>query len=190
MVSQAGRQSIIREASLNDLSILQSIMKETFADTFGANYPPEELESFLQADYSAEAVTNDLNNVDKRTYLMFTCENGIELMGYAMLSFNHPHTDVNVEATGKVNHQRMAEIQRFYFLKNAHGTGLASLLMQRILSEIKSHPNNFEVCWLGVWQENHRAISFYQKFGFEKIGVKEFLVGSVVDRDWILELQI
>ena len=47
-----------------------------------------------------------------------------------------------------------------------------------------------EVCWLGVWEENHRAISFYQKFGFEKIGVKEFLVGSVVDRDWILELRL
>ena len=134
MMSQAGADqgSIIREASLNDLSILQSIMKETFSDTFGANYPPEELASFLQEDYSTEAVTNDLNNVDKRTFLMFTCrrENEIELVGYAMLSFNHPHTDVNVEATGNevVNHQRMAEIQRFYFLKNAHGTGLASLL--------------------------------------------------------------
>ena len=32
--------------------------------------------------------------------------------------------------------------------------------------------------WLGVWEKNLRAIRLYEKWGFKKVGTKEFILGS------------
>ena len=32
--------------------------------------------------------------------------------------------------------------------------------------------------WLGVWERNARAIAFYSKMGFTKVGNHSFYVGS------------
>ena len=100
-------------------------------------------------------------------------------MGYAMIHYKSAHpltTDDN-----------MAEIQRFYFDDKAHGRGFAHILMERVLEEIG---NKFPLIWLGVWEENPRAIRFYSKYGFEQLGLKEFHVGSVIDRDWIMTRKV
>ena len=46
--------------------------------------------------------------------------------------------------------------------------------------------------WLGVWEKNKKAISFYQKHGFYKIGTHEFVIGDDVQIDYIMrrDLQI
>jgi ribosomal protein S18 acetylase RimI-like enzyme len=44
-----------------------------------------------------------------------------------------------------------------------------------------------EVVWLGVWEKNQRAIDFYLKFGFEKFGECDFLLGDDVQRDWLMK---
>jgi len=42
--------------------------------------------------------------------------------------------------------------------------------------------------WLGVWEKNPRAISFYQKWGFKEVGTHIFHVGDDPQRDFIMEL--
>ena len=44
--------------------------------------------------------------------------------------------------------------------------------------------------WLGVWQENQRAIKFYKDFGFEIIGVKQFIIGNEVNDDYVMGLKL
>jgi ribosomal protein S18 acetylase RimI-like enzyme len=39
-----------------------------------------------------------------------------------------------------------------------------------------------------VNEENARAIRFYEKHGFAKVGRKHFTVGGRVEDDWVLEL--
>ncbi len=41
--------------------------------------------------------------------------------------------------------------------------------------------------WLGVNEENSRAIRFYEKHGFTKVGRKHFRLGDRVEDDWVLE---
>ena len=43
-----------------------------------------------------------------------------------------------------------------------------------------------EQIWLGVWEHNPRAISFYAKFGFVEVGEHIFMVGSDAQRDLIV----
>ena len=41
--------------------------------------------------------------------------------------------------------------------------------------------------WLGVNEENARAIRFYEKHGFGKVGRKSFRLGDRLEEDWVLE---
>ena len=41
--------------------------------------------------------------------------------------------------------------------------------------------------WLGVNSQNARAIRFYEKSGFRKVGTKSFSLGSTVEHDFVLE---
>jgi ribosomal protein S18 acetylase RimI-like enzyme len=42
------------------------------------------------------------------------------------------------------------------------------------------------VVWLGVWEKNDRAIRFYEKWGFEKFGETDFLLGDDLQQDWLM----
>ncbi|CAM6209294.1 N-acetyltransferase domain-containing protein [Enterobacter intestinihominis] len=44
-----------------------------------------------------------------------------------------------------------------------------------------------DVVWLGVWEHNPRAISFYHKLGFTEVGEHIFQVGSDPQRDIIMK---
>ena len=44
--------------------------------------------------------------------------------------------------------------------------------------------------WLGVWEENLRAISFYKKWGFREVGNHIFTVGNDPQNDFIMELEL
>jgi ribosomal protein S18 acetylase RimI-like enzyme len=41
--------------------------------------------------------------------------------------------------------------------------------------------------WLGVNSQNARAIRFYEKSGFRKVGTKSFRLGSTIEHDFVLE---
>lgn len=45
---------------------------------------------------------------------------------------------------------------------------------------------NTDEIYVSVFSENPRAIRFYQKYGFEKIGEYGFPVGDQVDLEWIM----
>jgi diamine N-acetyltransferase len=41
--------------------------------------------------------------------------------------------------------------------------------------------------WLGVNSQNARAIRFYEKSGFRRVGTKSFKLGSTVEHDFVME---
>jgi len=43
-----------------------------------------------------------------------------------------------------------------------------------------------DVAWLGVWEQNPRAISFYAKNGFAVVGEHVFVLGKDPQRDLVL----
>jgi ribosomal protein S18 acetylase RimI-like enzyme len=67
-------------------------------------------------------------------------------------------------------------VWRFYVEHAWHGRGVAQQLMRAALDEDAS--SGATGVWLGVWENNARAISFHGKFGFVDVGSHEFLVGS------------
>jgi len=68
------------------------------------------------------------------------------------------------------------ELQRIYVVSERHGTGIGSILMKECIKIAKE--NQMEVLWLGVWELNTKAIAFYEKFGFHRVGAHVFLLGE------------
>ena len=44
--------------------------------------------------------------------------------------------------------------------------------------------------WLGVWEENKRAINFYEKNGFVVFGKHDFKLGDDVQTDLMMKLNL
>ena len=42
------------------------------------------------------------------------------------------------------------------------------------------------VVWLGVWEFNPRAIRFYTRHGFKKVGDHKFVLGNDAQNDWLM----
>jgi ribosomal protein S18 acetylase RimI-like enzyme len=80
------------------------------------------------------------------------------------------------------------EIDRFYIASRLHGSGAAQALMQELISIARAE--GARSLQLGVWEKNPRAIAFYSKLGFRKIGEQVFTLGSDAQNDWTMELLI
>ena len=111
----------------------------------------------------------------ENTFLL--AHNGGEVAGYIKL--REAKQPVNL------NNVRALEIARIYAMANMIGKGVGNLLMQKSISIAKEKGK--EVIWLGVWEKNIRAIDFYKKWGFEKFGVSDFLLGNDVQCDWLMK---
>src|SRR3989338_5831127 len=81
------------------------------------------------------------------------------------------------------------ELCRIYVLQDFQGAGVAHKLMEECLRVGKEEFGG--VCksiWLGVWENNVRALKFYSKYKFEKVGDHLFVMGDDPQRDEVLEL--
>lgn len=156
-----------------DAAALAELGARTFADTFGADNTPEDLQAHLLAAYGVPQQTAELEDPDIRTVLV--CR-GDTLIGYAQVRRSAaPHCVVQSDPV---------ELHRFYLDRTAHGSGLATRLLHEV--HAAAHALGGQTLWLGVWERNPRAIRFYAKSGFHQVGSHVFMVGSDAQTDWVL----
>ncbi len=74
------------------------------------------------------------------------------------------------------------ELKRIYLLSKFHGGSVASRLMDAVTDEAQ----DFQRLLLGVKDDNHRAIAFYKKQGFDQIAARRFNVGGTLYDDLVL----
>jgi len=98
------------------------------------------------------------------------------LIGYAQLRWGG--------APGCVSAKSSSEIHRLYVVEGWHGKGIAQELMSACIDEIAQHGS--DAVWLGVWERNPKAISFYRKAGFVEVGDHTFPLGGDPQRDIVM----
>jgi GNAT superfamily N-acetyltransferase len=99
------------------------------------------------------------------------------IVGVAQLNLNT--TEEGLTTTNPV------ELNRLYIQPAEQGGGLAAMLLQAAEEEAKRRGHNG--LWLGVWENNARAMRFYEKMGFARRGEHFFWVGQSKRRDLIME---
>lgn len=163
----------IRRAAVADASALAELAARTFAETFAADNSPENLSAHLRSAYGVAQQSAELVDPDVLTLLAHRDE---ELAGFAQVRRKPAPSCVTVA--------RPIELHRFYLAKSAQGTGLAVPLM--LAARTGARELGGWHLWLGVWEHNARAIAFYLKSGFTKVGSHVFIVGADPQTDLVL----
>jgi len=99
------------------------------------------------------------------------------IAGYAKL---HP----GAPAEG-IQGPKPTELERLYAAQEWIGHGVGQALMQACLDAGRS--GGYETIWLGVWERNVRAKTFYEKWGFRPVSEHVFQLGSDPQRDILME---
>jgi ribosomal protein S18 acetylase RimI-like enzyme len=168
----------IRTASSADAARLSRLAATTFRDTFEAENTLEDMERYLAEAFTPEQQAAEIADPDN-TILVAEHDrssNNVELVGYAHLASESTPEAVLGPAP--------LELKRLYVARAWHGRGVAQALMNAVLNAARAR--GAKTLWLGVWERNPRAVAFYEKHGFTRVGEHSFILGSDVQTDWVL----
>ena len=173
----SGRGFSIRIATPDDAPALATAASGFFRDTFGAANRPEDMEHYLAHAFSDARQRAELE--DSGTRVLIATGSDAEIVGYVHLRLGAP-----APAASSAQASRAAEIARLYADRRFHGRGLGGALMDAAVTTAMQW--GAELLWLGVWEENPRAIAFYAKHGFVDVGAQDFLLGTDLQHDRIM----
>ena len=162
----------IRRASVSEVGTLAELGRDTFVETFGRLYPPEDLSAFLQATYSAKAFGRFLGDPAQA---VFIAEPEGRPVGYAHAgpcTLPHPQAD-----------RSHGELKRLYVRREAQNAGVGGQLLRAALDWLEAPGRPL---WIGVWSQNLGAQRLYARHGFQKVGEYDFPVGRTLDHEFIL----
>ena len=165
----------IQKLTVADAVALQSISVQTFSETFTEDNTEENLAKYLADAFNITRLTEELNNPESQFYFAVLNDT---VIGYLKINLGQAQTELK-EANG-------LEIERIYVLKEFHGKGIAAALYQKAIAI--ACQQNCTYVWLGVWEENKRAIGFYTKNGFAEFDRHIFMVGDDAQTDIMMKL--
>jgi GNAT superfamily N-acetyltransferase len=168
---------VFRRATPGDASLLATLARTAFDDTFGAANDPADMAAYLAHAFGESVQRAEL--ADPRNTVFFAERDGTAV-GYAMLREG--------EALPEVGDADAIEIARLYSFKEWIGTGVGAALMQRCLDEAAARGRR--TIWLGVWEHNTRAIAFYRRWSFADVGGKSFQLGTDLQTDRVMARRV
>lgn len=162
---------------MDSLRELQKIGRQTFSETFAASNTEENMTRYLEEGFSNEKLSTELS--DPNTLFYFAVfEN--KIIGYLKLNFGKSQTELKDE--------KALEIERIYVLKEYHGKKVGQLLYEKAIEVARQKGAAY--VWLGVWEENPRAINFYRKNGFVAFDKHIFRLGDDEQTDIMMKLEL
>ena len=167
----------VQKISISDLPALQKIGRQTFYETFAASNTEENITKYLEEGFSEDKLTTELEDQNAEFYFA-TLDN--EVIGYLKLNFGASQTELKDE--------KALEIERIYVLQEFHGKKVGQILYNKAIEVAKDKKSDY--VWLGVWEENPRAISFYKKNGFEEFDKHIFKLGNDEQTDIMMKLKL
>ena len=169
-----GMTITIRYATAGDAEKIALLSRKTFYETFAEFNTKEDMDKFMAQSFSMEALIKE-TSAPEHIFLAAFIEN--ELVGYAKLTASPNPPELGDTAA--------MEIGRIYADQKTIGKGVGKALMEKCIALARE--KNKQCLWLGVWEHNQRAIGFYTKFGFEKFGEHDFVLGKDIQTDWLMK---
>ncbi len=166
-----------KKISIEDLEKLQEIGRQTFKEAFSEFNSEENLNAYLEDGFSKEKLAAELE--DKNSEFYFALLND-KVIGYLKVNTGDSQTDLK--------DPNALEIERIYVLKAYLGKGIGQVLYDKAIERAKQQ--NAAYVWLGVWEENPRAISFYKKNGFTAFDKHLFRLGDDEQTDILMKLKL
>lgn len=163
--------------TIEDIKLLQEIGKRTFAETFSSDNSEEDMKKYLNDKFSIKALKTEF--ADKNVEFYFA-KLERQIIGYLKINFGDAQTEIKDE--------NAIEIERIYVLKEFHGKKVGQLLCNKAIQVATLRKVDY--IWLGVWEENQKAIRFYKKNGFVEFSKHIFKLGNDEQTDIMMKLEI
>ncbi|MFN4764177.1 GNAT family N-acetyltransferase [Gillisia sp. Q332] len=167
----------IKKATEQDIDRLQLIGKQTFAETFSSENSEENMREYLEKEFSIEKLKSELTDENSEFYFA-KLDN--ETIGYLKINIGQSQTEI--KGTNSL------EIERIYVLREFYGKKVGQILYYKAIEIAKG--NNVDYVWLGVWEQNLRAIRFYEKNGFVEFNKHVFVLGEDEQTDIMMKLKL
>ncbi|MFY9242835.1 MAG: GNAT family N-acetyltransferase [Polaribacter sp.] len=155
----------IVKASLKDAKLLSKLSVDTFLPAHGHSAPKKDIDSYLAENFNETNFIKELSDAENQYYLFYVDD---KIAGYSKIIFNKENK--NIASKNCTN------LSRLYFLKEFYSLGLGKILFDFNCKLAKE--NKQSGLWLAVWVENQKAISFYKKMGFKKVGDFNFKISE------------
>ena len=160
----------IIEAGEADVPALALVGAATFLDGFAGRLDGPALVTHC-GNHHTEAAYRTLLERGARAWIAQVQPGGAPV-GYAVVS----PSDLAQAEDGDL------ELKRIYLLSRYQGSGIAQALLEAALGGA----GDASRLLLGVKDDNHRAIRFYEKQGFASIGTRQFDVGGRLYDDLVM----
>ncbi|RKO70933.1 GNAT family N-acetyltransferase [Sphingobacterium puteale] len=167
----------ILKVKMTDIDLLQSISQQTFIEAFSEANTAENMTKYMAEKFSNETLLAELSNRGSEFYF---AQLGNRIIGYLKINSEQAQTELQDE--------HALEIERIYILQEFHGKKVGQLLYEKALDIARL--KNVRFIWLGVWEENYRAISFYQKNGFVAFDKHIFRLGDDEQTDILMKKSV
>lgn len=167
----------VRTCNQKDIDTLVSLCIKTFRDTFDEFNTPENMLLYINKTFTKKNIEQEMKEPGTVFFLAF---DGRRAAGYAKIRSS--------EKPAVLDHGPALEIERLYAHKDYIGKRVGHILLQTCLAFAKK--KGCKTIWLGVWEKNARAISFYEKNGFVRFGEHPFILGLDEQTDWLMKKEL
>ncbi|MEN3745740.1 GNAT family N-acetyltransferase [Sphingomonas sp. HF-S3] len=165
-----------RPAVAADGPALSATASESFTETFGHLYRPEDLAQFLDQTFGPSGLPSQIGHPD---FTIQVATDAGRVVGFAKVgpvAFPGDWSDSDIE------------LYQIYVLSGWFGSGIGAALMDWAIETARAR--GFRRLVLSVFVDNHRARRFYARYGMREVGRYEFKVGTHVDEDVLMVLDL
>ena len=169
----------VRVCGQGDDQALALIGKATFLEAFAGVLSGEDILLHCATKHAPDIYKTWLADPRARTWLA-EIEPGNAPVGYLVVApADLPLPDLSRDDV---------EVKRIYVLHRFQGSGVGMRLMKEAVT-FAARAGSRRLL-LGVYKKNDRAIAFYERFGFTRVGTRRFRVGHNDYDDLILGFDI
>jgi ribosomal protein S18 acetylase RimI-like enzyme len=160
-----------------DVSQLREIAVKTFIQSYQHLNSISNFEWYIEKAFNRERLIEELKSDKSFFYFVKDKKNYI---GYLKLNIDNSQTEEHSEI--------YLEIERIYLDDNYQRRGIGNKMIHFAVKKAKQH-SKLKI-WLGVWEKNPKAISFYKSLGFVNTGSHIFKFGDEDQLDIIFEKSV
>jgi ribosomal protein S18 acetylase RimI-like enzyme len=166
-----------RPTTVADADALAAFGERMFRETFGPYHRAADMDAYCRVTYAIDKVRRELGDPERHTIVAVHAG---AIIGYVQL-----HA---APAPACVSGPAPLEVLRFYVDGAWHGRGVAQSLMARIAAAAEAR--GAQTLFLLVWEQNQRAIAFYQRQGFRSVGTQPFPLGGDRPLDYVMTCEL
>lgn len=166
----------IVNCTLKHRAVLAELGASTFYESYKDENTERDMQLYIENTYTIDKIQENLKNTNVIYFLAYTHEGEA---GYVKLLLNQFNPKLDGSCT---------ELEKIYVKQSFQRQGVAHQLLQHTINFCKEH--NYKNLFLGVWQENEKALQFYAKEGFVKFDTRKFILGERICDDYMLNLAL